>query len=130
MRASVLLAVVMIAFATASSVALLKDEVFRYVHRVPHILGVSDAAVASVRKIVPQGDTLGFISDGNSPGSAARRLYAVTYSLAPLIVEATASRRFIIGAFRDKASIPIALSQHRLRVVEDLGNGFWLLAAQ
>ena len=125
-----LIPVAMIAFATASSVGLLRDEAFGYVHRTSYIVGVPDAAVMSLRSIVPKGETLGFISDGNDPGAVGRRLYGATYSLVPLIVEKTANRRFVIGDFRNKASISIALNQYRLRFVEDLGNGFFLLASQ
>jgi hypothetical protein len=130
MRASMLVPIIMIAFAAVSSVTLLWDEIFRYVHRTPHILGIPAIAVVSLRSIVPKGETLGFISDGGDPGVVARRLYGATYSLAPLVIDHNTSRRFIIGDFRSKASIAIALSQYRLYVVEDLGNGLLLLAAQ
>jgi hypothetical protein len=129
MRGSLAL-LAMIAFATASSVTLLSDEIFRYVHRTPNIVGIPDTAVMGLRSIVPKGETLGFISDGSDPGAVGRRLYGATYSLVPLVIDSGANRRFIIGDFRTKASISIALSQHRLRIVKDLGNGFLLLAAR
>jgi hypothetical protein len=130
MRGSQLVLVVMVAFAIASSATLLSDEIFRYVHRTPNIVGIPDTAVMVLRGIVPKGETLGFISDGSDPGAVGRRLYGATYSLVPLVIDSTANRRFVIGDFRTKASIPTALSQHRLYVVKDLGNGFLLLAAQ
>jgi len=125
----VLVPVAMIAFATVSSGTLLWDEIFRYVRRTPFVVGVPDAVIMSLRSIVSKTETLGFISDRIGPEFGSR-LFGTTYSLAPLIVENTPNRRFVIGDFRSKASIPVALSQHRLYIVEDLGNGFLLLAAQ
>ena len=49
----------------------------------------------------------------------------MTYSLAPLIVEKTANRHFVIGDFRSTSSISVTLSQRHLHYVEDLGNGFF-----
>ena len=130
MRAAVLVPVAMVAFATVSSGTLLWDEISRYVHRTPNIVGIPDTAVMNLRSIVPKGETLGFISDGSDPGAIGRRLYGATYSLVPLVIDNTANHRFVIGDFRNKQSIPVALSQHRLYIVKDLGNGFLLLAAQ
>jgi hypothetical protein len=130
MRGSVLIPVAMIAFATVSSVALLRDEIIGYVHRTPNVIGIPDSAVMSLRSIVPKGETFGFLSDRNNPEVVDKRLYSATYSLAPSIVERTANRRFIIGDFRSKSNIPMVLERHQLHIVEDLGNGFLLLSAQ
>jgi hypothetical protein len=130
MRGSLLTPLLMIAFAAASSVTLLRDASVRYVNRNPQIVGVLDAGLTSLRRIVPHGETLGFVTDRNGLEAIDKRLYGLTYSLAPLVVEKTAYRRFVIGDFRRKSSIPIALGQYRLLVVEDLGNGFLLCAAQ
>jgi hypothetical protein len=130
MRGLVLIPLAMIAFAIVSSVTLLSDEIFRYVHRTPNIVGIPDTATMSLRSIVPKDETLGFISDGSDPGAVGRRLYGATYSLIPLVIDNTTNHRFVIGDFRNKASIPLALSRHRLYIVKNLGNGFLLLAAQ
>jgi hypothetical protein len=130
MRGLLLAPILMIAFATASSVALLRDASLRYVHRTPQVVGALDVDLASLRQIVPRGETLGFITDRNDVEAVDERLYGLSYSLAPLIVENTANRRFVIGDFRRKANIPIALTQYRLRVVETLGNGFLFCAPQ
>lgn len=130
MRRSVLVPLVMMAFATASTTRFLSGTIERYRHRSPNTVGVPDAAISRLRSTVPEGEALGFISDGTDPEIVGKRLYGVTYSLAPLLVENTANRRFVIGDFRSISNIPISLGQHRLRVVQDLGNGLFLLAAQ
>jgi hypothetical protein len=130
MRRSLLAPVLMIAFAAASSVTLLRDASVRYVNRSPQIVGVPDAGLTSLRRIVPHGETLGFVTDRSDVEAADKRLYGLSYSLAPLVVQKTTSRRFVIGDFRSESSIPIALKQYRLHVVEDLGNGFLLCTAQ
>jgi hypothetical protein len=129
MRRSTLVSIVTIGFAVASAATALSDVIFRYIHRTPHIIGVPDAGARSLRRLVPRGETLGFITDANDREASDRRLHGVAYSLAPLIVERTADRPFVIGDFRSQANISIALSGHRLRVVGGLGNGFILFAA-
>ena len=129
MRGLVLIPAAMIALATVSSATLLWDEIFRYVHRTPHLVGIPDTAVKNLRSIVPKGETLGFVSDRSGPDFGTR-LFGMTYSLAPLIVENTANRRLVIGDFRSQSSIPIALNRYRVHIVKNLGNGFLLLAAQ
>jgi hypothetical protein len=59
MRGSLLTPILMIAFATASSVTLLRDASLRYVSRSPQIVGAFDAGLTSLRRIVPPGETLG-----------------------------------------------------------------------
>jgi hypothetical protein len=59
MRGSLLTPILMIAFATASSVTLLRDASLRYVSRSPQIVGALDAGLTSLRRIVPPGETLG-----------------------------------------------------------------------
>ena len=59
MRGSLLTPILMIAFATASSVTLLRDASLRYVSRSPQIVGAFDASLTSLRRIVPPGETLG-----------------------------------------------------------------------
>jgi len=130
MRGSLLAPILMIAFAAGSSVTLLRDASVRYANRTPQVVGVLDAGLTRLRRVVSRGETLGFVTDRSDVEAADKRLYGLTYSLAPLVVEKTASRRFVIGDFRSKSSIPIALKQYRLHVVEDLGNGFLLCAAQ
>jgi len=130
MRAAVVVPFLMIAFAAASTIIMLSDAGFRYVHRTPYTLGVPDASVMSVRHRIPKGETLGFVSDRDDLEAANRRLYGLTYSLAPLIVESKATHRFVVGDFEEPSSIPLALAHYRLHVAEDLGNGFLLLAAQ
>ena len=130
MRAAGVLSAIIVAFAAASAAMFLRDTIVSYVHRTPFVIGVPAAAAVGLRVLIPKGETLGFISDGNDLNAIDRSLYGITYSLAPLIVEHTANRRFVVGDFRSKSSIPKALTQYRLRIVEDLGNGFLLLAAQ
>ena len=130
MRGSLLVPLGMIVIAAASTAGLLRDEAIRYAHRTPSIVGVPDLGLTTLRRIIPQGETLGFITDRNQPEAVAHRLYGLNYSLAPLIVENTANRRFVLGDFRDQSSIPFALEQHRLRVVVAAGNGILLLEAR
>lgn len=130
MRTALPIPLSMIAFAIAAATMSLHDELSRYVQAAPYILGVPDSGSVRVRSIVPKGEPLGFITDVEGRDEGDRRLYAATYSLAPLVLEKTTSRRFVIADFRHRSSIAPALRQHRLVVVEDLGNGFLLLAAR
>ena len=130
MRASLLIPFAMIAFALASAATSLSDSILSYAHRQPYITGVPDTASLRVLGVVPQGEPLGFITDVEGRDAGDRRLYVSTYGLAPLILENTANRRFVIGDFRHRSNMAAALRQHRLGIVEDLGNGFLLLAAR
>jgi len=130
MRASLLVLLLMVAFAITSTVTSLSNTVVRYVHRTAYTVGVPDTGLQSVRCLIPKGEALGFVTDEDDSEAASRRLYGLTYSLAPLIVENTATHRFVIGDFRKPSSISPALTRYRLRVVQDLGNGFQLLAPQ
>jgi len=128
MRAQLIL-LAMIAFALASAALSLGDAFSRYTHRTTNSVGIPDAGTGRLRAAVPKGERLGFFSDRSDSEAADRRMRAAVYSLAPLLVENTPKRPFVIGDFQNEAGIPVSLSGHRLRAVADLGNGFWLLAA-
>jgi hypothetical protein len=129
MRAPVLVSLAMIMVAAVSAATLIEEATLGYLHRIPYIAGVPDASVTSLRRIVPRGESLGFITDGSDRQAIDKRLYGLTYSLAPFIVENTPDRRFVIGDFQNRSDISVKLGRYRLSLVEDLGNGFLLLKA-
>jgi len=128
MRAS-LIPLAMIFFAIASAAMSLGDALSRYAHLTPYTLGVPDAGNERLRRTVRKGERLGFLSDRSDSEAAGRRMYAAVYSLAPFLVDNTPNRPFVIGDFQNESGIALTLSRHGLRLVADLGNGFWLLAA-
>jgi hypothetical protein len=117
-------------FAIASSGTLLVHEVHQYVHQTPRVVGIPGFNPADLRRVIPNGEPLGFITDQTTPERIGIELHAANYSLAPFIVENTVSRRLLLGCFRDKSTSEIALRRYGLTVVRDFGNGFLLLARQ
>src|SRR5258708_11084046 len=130
MSRSLLVRLVIIVFAITSSGTLLWQEIYQYNHRTPQAVRIRDLDWNGLRAIIPNGETLGFVTDKTNPAMVDEALYAANYSFAPLIVENTVNRRVLLGDFRNNSSVPIALRQYRLRVVQDFGNGFLLLEAQ
>ena len=121
---------VVITFVIASSGTLLMHEIHQDVYQTPRAVGVPGFNPADLRRVIPNGEPLGFITDQTNPELMGIALHAANYSLAPFIVENTVSRRFVLGSFRGKAPSAIALRQYGLTVVRDFGNGFLLLARQ
>jgi hypothetical protein len=130
MRASALVSLAVIIVAAVSTATSIEDAIRRYLRRIPYIIGAPDSGVTSLSRIVPKGETLGFITDRSDGERIDKRLYGLTYSIAPLLVEsAPNNRRFIVGDFENRSDTAINLTRNRLGFVEDLGNGFLLLKA-
>jgi len=100
----------MIAFEIASSVILLTDASVRYVSRSPQIVGALDADRRVCGGLFPRGETLGFVTDRGDVEAADKRLYGITYILAPLVVENTANRRFVLSETFDAKRVYLSLS--------------------
>jgi hypothetical protein len=130
MKGAVIVPLVMVAFATASAATMLRDAVLGFVHRTHYSVRILDADLKRLQSIIPKGETLGYITDGKDIEAVNLRLYGLNYNLSPLIVENAANRRFVIGDFRSKSSIPTAFKQQGMRVVKDLGDGLLLFADQ
>src|SRR5690242_8671714 len=94
-------------FAIASSATLLMQEVHQYVHQTPRVVGLVGFNPADLRNVIPNGESLGFITDQTNPELMGVALHAANYSLAPFIVENTVSRHFLLGSFHDKSSSAI-----------------------
>jgi len=129
MRAAALIPLVMVVFAITSAAVSLGDAISRYINRAPYVLGVPNVGREPLRGMVPKGERLGFLSDRSDPGVTGRRMYAAIYTLAPFMVDNTPYRRFVVGDFQNVSASQPRLSRYGLRLVADLGNGFWLLAA-
>jgi hypothetical protein len=130
MSRSLLVRLSIIIFAIVSSGTLLWQEIYRYNHRTLQVVGIRDFDWKSLRAVIPNGETLGFITDKTNSEKVDESLYAANYTLAPLIVENTVNRRLLLGDFRNSSSIATALRRYGLRVAQDFGGGFLLLEHQ
>ena len=127
MRRTVFVLLVIESAAVSSAATLLMSVLSERAHAVPDVVGAPNADRKRLQEMVRKGETLGFITGGEDPEAVNSRLYGLNWSLAPLIVERTANRRFVIEDVRATSNPPAVGSQLRLHVLEDLGNGFVLL---
>lgn len=79
-----------------------------------------------LRKSLPAHGTIGYISD-EAGDDGTWDYYRTQYALAPLVVERTAEREFVVGNFRDGDDGKIR-ANYDLILLKNFGNGVMLFA--
>jgi len=91
------------------------DEVLRY-----------DRRFEPLKRALPQGTIVGFVTDATNSSEINRRAQMVSYALSPIAIDRLSERPLVVGDFAG----PGAAAQHigpGLRVRHDFGDGVLLL---
>lgn len=88
--------------------------------------------LAGLRETLPRRGAVGYLTDVASgevmaKAKAMKSYYLTQYAVAPVVVVNSAEEDLLIGNFHTQRAYRRAISDPKLRVVKDLGNGVVLL---
>jgi hypothetical protein len=114
-------------------------QLFRAAYTTPHppsgqdAVSLYDKRFDELRKDLPKDARIGYITDLPPQNiltlanpSAIQALYMAQYSLAPVIVDIGAARTLVVGNFFIPRDLTYEISDHKLSLIKDYGNGVFL----